>query len=736
MRQARNLAAVFAVLRSRLLLLWLLTGLIAVVAVTGMFRLRFDDELVRFFNSDIPAYQDYVALGRAFEGDGNDVIAFVEASDFADPVVAAAMSDFLLDAQFIPGVRAALSPFILRFDGAPLFPYPPLPQDEMAARLEAAQAQVPMLGRLLSADRQAMVVIMPITERAEGGQTDRHSVLTELARLGARAEAASGARLQLSGYPVLRDEVASALIRDIVLLNTLGVVVGFAVAVFALRSFRLGLLTLPGPALSVALGIGLHGHLGVTINTITITLPVLILVLATSDAIHISFERGRQAGRESALATLRAIRRVAVACVFAAVTTAVAFGALATSRSEIIAEMGAMGVLLTLSSVVTVLLTQMVVLTTAGRADWFNTLFKRLHDRPPAAFGLGRLTALALRRPRLVSWVALVVLAFSTWAYSQAGPRYSLLDTLRGDSPVRQVFSQVEDKLAPVSLMHVVVNGTDSALVRQVAEVVARETGSTNVQSLASIEGGAAALADTVPEALAQRLVSADGTQALVSVPFRYENGETTLALADRLEAALAAEPGLEPGMIAAVTGLPVMSARVAGVILDEINRSLLIALGGVALLILAWLRNLRVALISLIPNMLPVTLIGGWLMLSGSGIEFSNGMALTVAFGIAVDDTLHVLNRLRLAGGVRRITREGLEEAFGEVTPALVTTSLVLFFGMSGSFLAKNLGVAEFGGIAMSVFVLALLADLLVLPAALAAFGPRSYLRTRRTPE
>ncbi len=729
----RILARVLAALRGRLVLPWLLTGLIALVAVTGILRLRFDDELVRFFNSDIPAFEDYVALGRAFEGDSNDVIALVEAEDLADPKVAAALSDFLLDAQFVPGVRAAISPFALRLDGAPLFPFPPLPRGAMADRLETARGELPLLTRLMSEDRKAMVVILPISEPDEGAQANRHSLLGELGGLAARVEAASGARLRLSGYPVLRDEVASALIRDILLLNGLGIAIGFAVAVFALRSFRLGLLTLPGPALSVALGLGLHGHLGVTINTITITLPVLILVLATSDAIHISFERGRQAERASTHATLRAIRRVSVACLFAAITTAVAFGALATSRSEIIAEMGRMGALVTLSSVATVLLTQFVVLSTAGRAAWFNALFERLYDRPPTGFALARLPALALARPRLVSWLALVVLALSTWAYSQAGPRYSLMDSLRGDSPVRSVFEAVEDKVAPVSMLHVVVNSTDAAVVGTVADVVARVTGSAYVQSLANVEGGAAALAEALPGPLEQRLVSKDGTQALVSVPFRYVNGEDTMALADDLLAALAQEPGLAPGVIASVTGLPVMSARVAGVILDEINRSLLIALVGVAILILFWLRNLRIALIALIPNMLPVTLIGGWLMLSGSGIEFSNGLALTVAFGIAVDDTLHVLNRLRLAGGVHRITRAGLDEAFGEVTPALVTTSLVLFLGMSGSFLAENKGVAEFGGIAMSVFVLALISDLLVLPAALASFGPRSYLRRRR---
>lgn len=721
-------------MRSRIGLGWLLVGVIAVVAATGLARLRFDDELVRFFDSDIPAFQDYVAFGRAFESDGNDVIALVEAPDLARPDVAAALTDFLLDAQFIPGVRAAISPFSLRLDGAPLFADPPMPAEAMAARLDRARAELPMLARIMSADRTALLILLPITESSVDAQGGRHRVIDDLGRLVQRAEAEGGLTIRLSGYPVLRDEVSRALTRDIVRLLALGIALGLTVAIVTLRSVRLGLLTLPGPALAVAFGVGLHGHLGVSINTITITLPVLILVLATSDAIHISFERGRQAGRDSAHAAARAIRRVALACLFAAVTTAIAFGALAASRSEIIAEMGRMGALVSLSSVAIVLLTQMVVLTTAGRAPWFEPLFVRLHDRPPSGFGVARLPRLALARPRLVTGLALALLATSTLAYSQAGARYSFLDSLRDTSPMLSTFQAIEAKVAPMSQIHVIVNSTDPKVVARVAEITTRTMGTKAAQSLADIDGGATTATRTLPEALAGRLVSENGDQALVSVPFTYLGGQQTLALAARIEAALAADPALDPAHIGPVTGLPVMSARVAGVILDEINRSLLIALAGVGLLIFAWLRNLRVALIALIPNMLPVTLIGGWLMLTGTGITFSNGLALTVAFGIAVDDTLHVLNRMRLAGGVDQITRDRLEAAFGEVTPALVTTSLVLFLGTSGTVLAENLGVAEFGAIAMSVFVLALLADLLVLPATLATLGPRSYLRQRNT--
>lgn len=733
----RRLASVLAGLRGRFWVLWVLTAILAVFAITGTMRIRFDDELIRFFDSDIPAYADYKDLTRNFESDSDDVIMLIEAQDLADPVLVGAVSDFLLDVQFVDGVRAVISPFSLRVSGAdgveePLFPYPPLPQAEMAARLDTAIAQDDLLGRMMAADRTAMVIILPITDEDGPESIKRRTQIDALAELGQRLEDVSGARARLAGYPVLREEVADALLRDVMMLVMVGVVMAFGIAVITFRSVRLALLILPGPISAVAITTGLHGYLDVSINTMTITLPVLVLVLATSDAIHIGFERARQGGRDTIHATVRAVRRVAIACIFAAVTTAIAFGALGFSRSEIVAEMGRMGVLVTLASVVTVLLIQTVVFSYVGRFAWFAPLIGRLHDHPPHGFGLGRLPNLAFASPRRVAWIGMAALVVSTGIYSQAAPVYSLMDSLHGDAPIRQVFDAMEERVAPVSQLQVPVNSTDPAVLQHVQDVLEDVTGSPHVQSVAGAEGGSDQVVNDLPQVWAHRMVSYDGSKTLVSVPFRYTNGGDTLALANEIDTRIAAEPELDEGIVGNVTGLPVMSSRVADVVLDEINRSLILALVGVVVLIAIWLRNIRISLISLIPNMLPITILGTWMMYSRGGVEFSTAMALTVAFGIAVDDTLHVLNRLHLSGGVDRIELRRLRAVFVEVSPALITTSVLLVLGMSGTLFAENKGVADFGEVAIAVYALALIADLVVLPAALIAFDGRGKHRMR----
>jgi predicted RND superfamily exporter protein len=730
-RFGRALASALAGVRARFTLLWLVFAGLLIFGVTGAAKVTFDDALLRFFRSDFPAYEEFLDVAREFESDSNDVIVLIEADDLADPVVLTAVSDFLLDAQFVDGVRAAVSPLSLQVTGedgeaGPLVPFPLPDRAAMAERFETEREGNAALRRLMGPDRKAMVAILPISDLDSGVQDGRASQIDALAALAARAEATSGATLRLSGYPVLRDRVARGLVHDVLLLNLIGAAVGFAVAVIALRSVTLGLLTLAGPLVSLVATLGVFGHLGITVNTVSVTLPVLVLILATSDSIHISFERARQAGRDSKRATVRAVRRVAIACIFAGVTTAIAFAALTLSRAEIIAELGRMGTLVILFSSATVLLTQTLILATAGQYDWFNAKFERLANRPPSGLFFVYLPRLALARPRSVATIALIVLAAATVFYSQASPRYSILDSLSPKEPVIAAFRDIEAKVTPVSVLQVAVRSTDPEVISEVHDTVARVADTDKVQSLARLSrdmGGS----DEIPEALARRLVSEDGSRALVTLSFQYESGEQTDALAARIDDAIAANPALAGVDVSPVTGLPVMTARVAAKILTELNRSLLVALAAVGVLIAFWLRSIRVALISLIPNILPVSLIGAWLALSGHGIEFANGLALAVAFGVAVDDTLHVLNRLRLTGGFSRIERARLREALDEATPALVTTSTVLVLAMGGSIFATTKGVADFGTIAMSVYILALIADLLVLPAVLAVFGPHA---------
>jgi hypothetical protein len=67
-------------------------------------------------------------------------------------------------------------------------------------------------------------------------------------------------------------------------------------------------------------------------------------------------------------------------------------------------------------------------------------------------------------------------------------------------------------------------------------------------------------------------------------------------------------------------------------------------------LAIMAWVfRSWRMTLIALVPNVVPLVLVGGIMGLVGIDIKVSTAIIFTIAFGIAVDDTIHMLGKLRI---------------------------------------------------------------------------------------
>ena len=75
----------------------------------------------------------------------------------------------------------------------------------------------------------------------------------------------------------------------------------------------------------------------------------------------------------------------------------------------------------------------------------------------------------------------------------------------------------------------------------------------------------------------------------------------------------------------------------------------LLIAFGMVALIVGLLFRSLRMTLISLVPNVLPLLFIAGFMGVLDIDLKVSTSIIFTIAFGIAVDDTLHFLAKYRI---------------------------------------------------------------------------------------
>lgn len=147
------------------------------------------------------------------------------------------------------------------------------------------------------------------------------------------------------------------------------------------------------------------------------------------------------------------------------------------------------------------------------------------------------------------------------------------------------------------------------------------------------------------------------------------------------------------------------------------IFNGLLVAISIIALLILAFTKNVRLMLISLVPNILPLIMVGGIMGILGVDLNLSTAIIFSVAFGIAVDDSIHFISRFILEKRKGRVTIYALKCTYLSTGKSIILTTTVLFAGFC-VFLQSGFSATYHIGFFMSItLILALLADMMLLP-------------------
>ena len=115
---------------------------------------------------------------------------------------------------------------------------------------------------------------------------------------------------------------------------------------------------------------------------------------------------------------------------------------------------------------------------------------------------------------------------------------------------------------------------------------------------------------------------------------------------------------------------------------------------------------------------MLPAVLILAFLAITLNIVDVDMLGLPTVALGIAVDDTIHFLHRYKLQLAKSSDRLEALNRTFGFTGQAILQTTLILCIGLLPFALGSFLTIWMLGTYLVVTLLLAVLGDLLLLPA------------------
>lgn len=227
------------------------------------------------------------------------------------------------------------------------------------------------------------------------------------------------------------------------------------------------------------------------------------------------------------------------------------------------------------------------------------------------------------------------------------------------------------------------------------------------------LEGGA-------PQALA-RVVTADRTRLRVTLGARDIGLSAWQAFAPTLDAELATLgrlPALAGAYTFTVTGTGTEAVDALASVIDDLAASLTTATLTIILFMAFFFRSLRLAVIGLLPNIWSLVVVLGAMGLLGIPVRAPTALVFSVALGLAVDDTVRLVHRLR----EERTRHDALDDAMraaiiGTGRP-ITLTSLLLIAGFGLNALSDFGAIESFGLLSAAILTIALFADLVLTPA------------------
>jgi predicted RND superfamily exporter protein len=380
----------------------------------------------------------------------------------------------------------------------------------------------------------------------------------------------------------------------------------------------------------------------------------------------------------------------------------------------------------------------------AGRSTL--DLLERLEE--PCA-RLGRWVVSAARPLTLVSAVLFIVFGAM---YATVPPEHSIREHLPLNNPANAALGRYDANFGGAFPVQVLIPAPADAqltperlaLIGKIQAAAASVPGFNNPLSLWSLYewvGGPddptaferlLKVVDQLPAETRSRFVGAKTGAATVTVNTQEAPSHILEERFEALEKAARAAGG--DGV--SITGVTVVTNREAARMINDLNWSLATAIFGDILILIIAFRNIPIGIVSTLANTLPLFATGAILWMTGHGMQFTSVIALTVAFGIAVDDTIHYINRFLVLQRPDEPLDRRIVETSREIGPVLIGSTIIILAGLSTTFTSGLPTVTLFGIIAGMTLIVAAIGDLIVMPALIAGYARRWFEKPARRDE
>ena len=547
----------------------------------------------------------------------------------------------------------------------------------------------------------------------------------------------AGSGALVSGVPVFRVEANKRTRTEILRFAQATALILALYLLWMFRSVQAVIYGLIPGSLGTIVVISILGILGTPISIATMILPSMLIALGCAYSMHVLVACSGH-GRSDNIMT--SVRNLALPISLSGLTTAVGLISLSLIRIDTVSDVGLYG------SVGVLVITAM----SLSFLPALIVLRPLNSERIGSSWGFESLVSFIekYRAGILGAWFILACLC--AFGLTKIEVETDATTWFRDGHPVREAYLEIREQLSGISPMNIVVTMNDSGSVLE-PDVLARIDEFSNFLQAQPEVGKAISVADPLrqihggfsgnPEfplpdsrALAEQymillesveligdVITADRQSANLILRIDDNGSGDLLALAERAENWWGVHGAV--GTSARATGIMYEFARAEDAIAYGQIAGLSFALAAISLILMLILRRVRLAIISLVPNTIPLVMIFGFMGLAEIPIDAGTVLIGGLALGVAVDDTIHLMTLFGTGIDAGLSSRESLLLSFKGVLPAIVASTVMISVGF-GVFVFSDFGLTRnLGWLTSSVMIVCLLADVLLLGALVISF-------------
>lgn len=500
---------------------------------------------------------------------------------------------------------------------------------------------------------------------------------------------------------------------------------------------------------SIIWTLGIMGAIGKPIDIMTVMLPTMIFIAGMSDVVHFFSkyfdELHKKTPKEQIFPLI--LKEVGFPTFLTLITTIVGFLSLLFSSIKPIRDFGiytSIGITIAFILSYTLLPAIMFLFTP-------HRLIKKQSEENTTNNAMRRLFFWIFRHQKSILLVTVIVLAASVWGITKIRVNNILLEDLSDKVRIKQDFNFFDKHYSGVRPFEIKVDITDSTKKVWDYEVI-KEIDKLDIFLAKNYKMGfmltPAGVAKNINKALngndpsyyklpetkedyeeiknyifknrknkdVKRIIASDGKSCRITGKIEDMGSLKIKELNAKLTAFTNSK--INNDLISyTITGAAALMDKNNEYMVDNMIQGFGWSIGIIALLTFFLHRSWRMVLVFILPNFIPMVIIAGFMGFAGIELKAATSLVFSIAFGIATDDTIHFISRLKIELGYGKSLLYAFKRTYFETGKPIILTTFILVGGFMSLMVSDFQSTFYFGFLICITIVVALVAELFLLP-------------------